>query len=141
MKRLPLLRRTLTLLAVLLPMLAGMRNAGARHRVRQLLTAQVVHRAGQTMPAQRSRGEQQSVAIPPGFANRLPMKLANERIAPRDREHARFGVHILNEKAGQLQTATVVITPGEKIIRTFKRIHHIRGGATHDEVGQTRAFA
>jgi putative ABC transport system ATP-binding protein len=44
-------------------------------------------------------------------------------------------VRILNQMATQYHTA-IVVTHDEKIIPTFKRIHHIRNGRTEGEAGQ-----
>ena len=125
----------------LLPMLAGVPNAEARRRARELLTALDVHHRAEAMPAQLSGGEQQRVAIARGLVNRPPVILADEPTAPLDSERALTVIRILNEMAQQFETAIIVVTHDEKIIPTFKRIYHIRDGATHEEVGEGRAFA
>lgn len=48
------------------------------------------------------------------------------------RERALAVIRILNRVARQYRTAIVVVTPDEKIIPTFKRICHLRDGATHE---------
>ena len=125
----------------LLPMLAGVPNAEARRRARELLTALDVHHRAEAMPAQLSGGEQQRVAIARGLVNRPPVILADEPTAPLDSERALTVIRILNEMAQQFETAIIVVTHDEKIIPTFKRIYHIRDGVTHEEVGEGRAFA
>lgn len=40
--------------------------------------------------------------------------------------------------AKRFETAIIVVTHGEKIIPTFKRIYHIRDGVTHEEAGEGR---
>jgi len=42
--------------------------------------------------------------------------------------------------AQRFETAIIVVTHDEKIIPTFKRIYHIRDGATQEEAGQGRRF-
>ncbi|TAN14002.1 MAG: ABC transporter ATP-binding protein [Burkholderiaceae bacterium] len=124
----------------LLPMLAGVGNAEARRRALDLLTAlDVQHRAG-AMPAQLSGGEQQRVAIARGLVNRPPVVLADEPTAPLDSTRAMAVVRILNEMAHKYETAVIVVTHDEKIIPTFKRIYHIRDGATQEEAGEGRSF-
>ena len=49
-------------------------------------------------------------------------------------------MRILNQMAQQAQTAIIVVTHDEKIIPTFKRIHHIRDGQTVEERGEGRAL-
>ena len=49
-------------------------------------------------------------------------------------------IRILNDMAKRFETAIIVVTHDEKIIPTFKRIYHIRDGATYEEKGQGRGF-
>ena len=124
----------------LLPMLAGQKNAVARARARELLTAlDVAHRA-EAQPSALSGGEQQRVAIARALANQPPVILADEPTAPLDSERALAVMRILNQMAAQYRTAIVVVTHDEKIIPTFRRIYHIRDGKTHEEVGEGRAI-
>ncbi|MBN1580743.1 MAG: ABC transporter ATP-binding protein [Anaerolineae bacterium] len=124
----------------LLPMLAGKSNADSRQRATELLQAlDVVHRA-KAMPSQISGGEQQRVAIARGLVNRPPVILADEPTAPLDSERALAVIRILNQMAGQYETAIIVVTHDEKIIPTFKRIYHIRDGVTYEEAGEGRGF-
>lgn len=124
----------------LLPMLAGVPNAEARARARELLGAlDIAHRAA-AMPSQLSGGEQQRVAIARGLVNRPPVILADEPTAPLDSVRAMAVVRILNDMAAQFQTAIIVVTHDEKIIPTFKRIYHIRDGVTHEEAGEGRVL-
>jgi putative ABC transport system ATP-binding protein len=124
----------------LLPMLAGQNNTDSRKRAVELLEAlDVAHRA-KAMPSQLSGGEQQRVAIARALANRPPVILADEPTAPLDSERAMAVIRILNKMAQQYQTAIIVVTHDEKIIPTFKRIYHIRDGATHEEAGEGRPF-
>ncbi len=120
------------------PMLAGVPNAEARRRARDLLAElEVDHRAA-AMPSQLSGGEQQRVAIARGLVNHPPVILADEPTAPLDSERALIVIRILNDMAKKLQTAIIVVTHDEKIIPTFRRIYHIRDGVTHEEQGQGR---
>ena len=122
----------------LLPMLAGQANSEARKRSLALLEAlDVAHRA-KAMPSQLSGGEQQRVAIARALVNRPPVILADEPTAPLDSQRALSVIRILNQMAGQFQTAVIVVTHDEKIIPTFKRIYHIRDGRTHEEMGEGR---
>ncbi|NML87318.1 MAG: ABC transporter ATP-binding protein [Polaromonas sp.] len=120
----------------LLPMLAGMANVEARRRALALLIAlDVAHRA-KAEPSQLSGGEQQRVSIARALANRPPVILADEPTAPLDSERALAVMRILNQMAGQAQTAIIVVTHDEKIIPTFKRIYHIRDGHTFEQAGE-----
>jgi putative ABC transport system ATP-binding protein len=120
----------------LLPMLAGLPNAKARGRARELLDALDVGHRAQAEPSQLSGGEQQRVAIARALANQPPVILADEPTAPLDSERALGVMRILNQMAQQFRTAIIVVTHDEKIIPTFKRIYHIRDGRTYEEAGQ-----
>ena len=120
----------------LLPMLAGLPNAKARARARELLAALDVGHRAQAEPSQLSGGEQQRVAIARALANQPPVILADEPTAPLDSERALGVMRILNQMAQQYRTAIIVVTHDEKIIPTFKRIYHIRDGRTYEEAGQ-----
>lgn len=123
----------------MLPMLAGVANARARARARDLLEAlDVAHRA-HAQVSQLSGGEQQRVAIARALANNPPVILADEPTAPLDSERALNVMRMLGQMAQQYQTAIIVVTHDEKIIPTFKRIYHIRDGRTYEEVGEGRA--
>jgi len=124
----------------LLPMLAGVPNHEARARALELLTALDVQHRAHAMPSQLSGGEQQRVSIARGLVNHPPVILADEPTAPLDSERAMAVVRILNDMAGKLETAIIVVTHDEKIIPTFKRIYHIRDGVTQEEVGEGRSF-
>ncbi len=63
----------------------------------------------------------------------LPRRLIPERAQGRDPSPQRHG-------AGNTRRAIIVVTHDEKIIPTFKRIYHIRDGATHEEAGEGRAI-
>ena len=120
----------------LLPMLAGLSNAKARVRARELLEALDVGHRAKAEPSQLSGGEQQRVAIARALANQPPVILADEPTAPLDSERALGVMRILNQMAQQYRTAIIVVTHDEKIIPTFKRIYHIRDGRTFEEAGQ-----
>ena len=122
----------------LLPMLAGVPNAGARARALELLTALDVQHRAHARPAQLSGGEQQRVSIARALANHPPVILADEPTAPLDSTRALAVVRILNQMAKQAQTAIIVVTHDEKIIPTFKRLYHIRDGQTVEEAGEGR---
>ena len=122
----------------LLPMLAGHTNRDARQRAVDLLEALDVGHRARAMPSQLSGGEQQRVAIARGLVNRPPVILADEPTAPLDSERALAVIRILNDMAGQFETAIIVVTHDEKIIPTFRRIYHIRDGVTYEEQGEGR---
>ena len=122
----------------LLPMLAGHTNRDARQRAVDLLEALDVGQRARAMPSQLSGGEQQRVAIARGLVNRPPVILADEPTAPLDSERALAVIRILNDMAGQFETAIIVVTHDEKIIPTFRRIYHIRDGVTYEEQGEGR---
>ena len=124
----------------LLPMLAGVSNEEARAKALELLTALDVQHRARALPSQLSGGEQQRVAIARGLVNRPPVILADEPTAPLDSERAMAVVRILNDMARKYETAIIVVTHDEKIIPTFKRIYHIRDGATYEEAGLGRGF-
>lgn len=124
----------------LLPMLAGMPNAGARKRAIELFKALDVEHRAKAMPSQLSGGEQQRVAIARGLVNRPPVILADEPTAPLDSERALAVIRILNDMAKKFETAIIVVTHDEKIIPTFKRIYNIRDGVTYEEEGEGRSF-
>ena len=122
----------------LLPMLAGVPNAEARQRARDLLAALDVGHRAKAEPSQLSGGEQQRVAIARALVNHPPVILADEPTAPLDSERALAVIRILNQMAQQYQTAIIVVTHDEKIIPTFRRIYHIRDGQTFEEAGEGR---
>jgi len=119
----------------LLPMLAGVPDAEARRRARELLDALDVGHRANAMPSRLSGGEQQRVAIARGLVNHPPVILADEPTAPLDSERALAVVRLLAEMASRYETAIIVVTHDEKIIPTFKRLYHIRDGVTHEENG------
>jgi putative ABC transport system ATP-binding protein len=120
----------------LLPMLAGQSNAQSRRQALAMLEAlDVAHRA-KAMPSQLSGGEQQRVAIARALINRPPVVLADEPTAPLDSTRALAVIRILGQMARQYETAIIVVTHDEKIIPTFKRLYHIRDGATYEEAGE-----
>ena len=47
-------------------------------------------------------------------------------------------MRLLQQMAGQYQTAIIVVTHDEKIMPTFKRIYRIRDGRTEEEAGEGR---
>ena len=123
----------------LLPMLSGIPNSKARALAREFLEAlDVGHRAG-AMPSQLSGGEQQRVSIARALVNRPPVILADEPTAPLDSERAMAVIRILNQMAGQYETAIIVVTHDEKIIPTFKRMYQIRDGRTEEQTGEGRS--
>jgi putative ABC transport system ATP-binding protein len=122
----------------LLPMLAGRPNREARARALELLQALDVAHRSRADPSELSGGEQQRVSIARALANRPPVILADEPTAPLDSERAKSVMRLLNEMAGQYQTAIIVVTHDENIIPTFKRIYNIRDGRTFEEVGEGR---
>ena len=122
----------------LLPMLAGVPNAEARERARELLAALDVGHRARAQTSQLSGGEQQRVAIARALVNHPPVILADEPTAPLDSERALAVIRILNQMALRYQTAIIVVTHDEKIIPTFKRIYHIRDGQTFQEAGEGR---
>lgn len=124
----------------LLPMLGGMPNGESRRQAYELLKALDVEHRATAMPSQLSGGEQQRVAIARALVNRPPVILADEPTAPLDSARALTVIRILNEMAARFGTAIIVVTHDEKIIPTFKRIYHIRDGATHEEAGEGRGF-
>jgi len=123
----------------LLPMLSGIPNSKARALAQEFLEAlDVGHRAG-AMPSQLSGGEQQRVSIARALVNRPPVILADEPTAPLDSERAMAVIRILNQMAGQYETAIIVVTHDEKIIPTFKRMYQIRDGRTEEQAGEGRS--
>ena len=122
----------------LLPMLAGVPNAQARQRARELLDALDVGHRARAQPSQLSGGEQQRVAIARALVNRPPVILADEPTAPLDSERALAVIRILNTMARQFETAVIVVTHDEKIIPTFRRIYQIRDGQTVEQAGEGR---
>lgn len=122
----------------LLPMLAGVPDAEARRRARELLEALDVGHRATAMPSRLSGGEQQRVAIARGLVNRPPVILADEPTAPLDSERALAVVRLLADMASRYETAIIVVTHDEKIIPTFQRLYHIRDGVTHEEAGEGR---
>lgn len=122
----------------LIPMLAGMPDAGARIRALELLTVLDVGHRALAQVSELSGGEQQRVSIARALANHPPIILADEPTAPLDSQRALAVMRILNGLAKQYQTAIIVVTHDEKIIPTFKRIYHIRDGKTYEEAGEGR---
>ncbi|MNJ82438.1 hypothetical protein D3C77_818350 [compost metagenome] len=49
-------------------------------------------------------------------------------------------MRILQQMAGQYETAVIVVTHDEKIIPTFKRLYRIRDGRTEEEAGEGRSI-
>ena len=125
----------------LLPMLSGLPNSKARALAQEFLEALDVGHRAKAMPSQLSGGEQQRVSIARALVNRPPVILADEPTAPLDSERAMAVIRILNQMAGQFETAIIVVTHDEKIIPTFKRLYQIRDGRTVEEIGEGRPVA
>ena len=125
----------------LLPMLSGLPNSKARALAQEFLEALDVGHRAKAMPSQLSGGEQQRVSIARALVNRPPVILADEPTAPLDSERAMAVIRILNQMAGQFETAIIVVTHDEKIIPTFKRLYQIRDGRTVEEIGEGRTVA
>ncbi|NCC04500.1 MAG: ABC transporter ATP-binding protein [Proteobacteria bacterium] len=125
----------------LLPMLSGLPNSKARALAQEFLEALDVGHRAKAMPSQLSGGEQQRVSIARALVNRPPVILADEPTAPLDSERAMAVIQILNQMAGQFETAIIVVTHDEKIIPTFKRLYQIRDGRTVEEIGEGRPVA
>jgi len=125
----------------LLPMLSGLPNSKARSLAQEFLEALDVGHRAKAMPSQLSGGEQQRVSIARALVNRPPVILADEPTAPLDSERAMAVIRILNQMAGQFETAIIVVTHDEKIIPTFKRLYQIRDGRTVEEIGEGRPVA
>ena len=125
----------------LLPMLSGLPNSKARALAQEFLEALDVGHRAKAMPSQLSGGEQQRVSIARALVNRPPVILADEPTAPLDSERAMAVIQILNQMAGQFETAIIVVTHDEKIIPTFKRLYQIRDGRTVEEIGEGRTVA
>ena len=123
----------------LLPMLSGLPNAKARALAQEFLEALDVGHRARAMPSQLSGGEQQRVSIARALVNRPPVILADEPTAPLDSERAMAVIRILNQMAGQFETAIIVVTHDEKIIPTFKRLYQIRDGRTEEQTGEGRS--
>ena len=123
----------------LLPMLSGLPNSKARALAQEFLEALDVGHRAKAMPSQLSGGEQQRVSIARALVNRPPVILADEPTAPLDSERAMAVIRILNQMAGQFETAIIVVTHDEKIIPTFKRLYHIRDGRTGEQTGEGRS--
>jgi len=123
----------------LLPMLSGLPNAKARALAQEFLEALDVGHRAKAMPSQLSGGEQQRVSIARALVNRPPVILADEPTAPLDSERAMAVIRILNQMAGQFETAIIVVTHDEKIIPTFKRLYQIRDGRTEEQTGEGRS--
>jgi putative ABC transport system ATP-binding protein len=123
----------------LLPMLSGLPNAQARALAQEFLEALDVGHRAKAMPSQLSGGEQQRVSIARALVNRPPVILADEPTAPLDSERAMAVIRILNQMAGQFETAIIVVTHDEKIIPTFKRLYQIRDGRTEEQTGEGRS--
>ena len=123
----------------LLPMLSGLPNSKARALAQEFLEALDVGHRAKAMPSQLSGGEQQRVSIARALVNRPPVILADEPTAPLDSERAMAVIQILNQMAGQFETAIIVVTHDEKIIPTFKRLYQIRDGRTHEQTGEGRS--
>jgi putative ABC transport system ATP-binding protein len=124
----------------LLPMLAGLSNAKARERARELLTALEVDHRSHAKPSELSGGEQQRVAIARALANKPPFILADEPTAPLDSERSLIVMRILTKLAEQYQTAIIVVTHDDIIIPRFKRLYRLRDGIAHEEQGQGLPF-
>jgi len=120
----------------LLPMLAGHSNADSRRQALAILEALDVGHRAKAMPSQLSGGEQQRVAIARALINHPPVVLADEPTAPLDSERALAVMRILAQMARQYETAIIGVTHDEKIIPIFKRLYHIRDGATYEQVGE-----
>ncbi len=123
----------------LLPMLSGLPNSKARALAQEFLEALDVGHRAKAMPSQLSGGEQQRVSIARALVNRPPVILADEPTAPLDSERAMAVIRILNQMAGQFETAIIVVTHDEKIIPTFKRLYQIRDGRTEEQTGEGRS--
>lgn len=80
------------------------------------------------------------MSIARAFVNLPPVILADESTESLDSEHASAVVRILNQTAVQYHTAFVVVTHDKQIVRSFRRVCHIRDGRTHEEAGESSSL-
>ena len=114
---------------VLLPLnLIGIKGEKAEKRVRELLEyMEIAHRADY-LPAVLSGGEQQRVAIARALANNARLILADEPTASLDTARGMKVMELLKKIAKENQSAVIVVTHDERMIKGFDKVYHLKDG-------------
>jgi len=117
--------------------LIGVRRAGRRRRVAELLRAAGLERRAGAYPDELSGGEQQRAAVCAALSKRPKLLLADEPTGELDARSTTAVVALLLELADESGSAALVVTHDGNVAAATERTIHIRDGRLAAE-GTTR---
>ena len=114
---------------VLFPLsLVAMKKEAAESRVLELLEYMEITNRADYLPGLLSGGEQQRVAIARALANKAKLILADEPTASLDTARGMRVMELLKKIARENQSAVIVVTHDERMIKGFDHVYYLRDG-------------
>ncbi len=114
---------------VLFPLsLVDMKKDAAEGRATELLEYMEISKRADYLPGRLSGGEQQRVAIARALANKAKLILADEPTASLDTARGMKVMELLRKIARENQSAVIVVTHDERMIRGFDHVYHLKDG-------------
>jgi putative ABC transport system ATP-binding protein len=120
---------------VLFPLsLVGMKKEAAESRAMELLQYMEIANRADYLPGLLSGGEQQRVAIARALANKAKLILADEPTASLDTARGMRVMELLKKIARENQSAVIVVTHDERMIKGFDHVYHLKDGCLEQEI-------
>jgi putative ABC transport system ATP-binding protein len=114
---------------VLFPLsLVGTKKEVAESRAMELLAYMEITNRADYLPGLLSGGEQQRVAIARALANKAKLILADEPTASLDTARGMRVMELLEKIARENQSAVIVVTHDERMIKGFDHVYYLRDG-------------
>jgi putative ABC transport system ATP-binding protein len=108
--------------------LVGIKKEVAESRAMELLEYMEIANRGDYLPGLLSGGEQQRVAIARALANKAKLILADEPTASLDTARGMRVMELLKKIARENQSAVIVVTHDERMIKGFDHVYHLKDG-------------
>jgi putative ABC transport system ATP-binding protein len=115
--------------------LIGIKGEKAENRVKELLQYMEIADRADYLPALLSGGEQQRVSIARALANNARLILADEPTASLDTTRGEKVMDLLKRVARENQTAVIVVTHDERMIKGFDHVYHLKDGCLEKDNG------
>ncbi len=94
----------------------------------ELLEYMEISKRADYLPGRLSGGEQQRVAIARALANKAKLILADEPTASLDTARGMKVMELLRKIARENQSAVIVVTHDERMIKGFDHVYHLKDG-------------